>query len=413
MPPSPEASLRVSHLDVMHSRTRITSVIGPVHLPDDAIIAARLRTMAEAGPHTRLGLRPSAHGNRWRFDPESCAPEVIRLDPPTSPMDLLDTASNVSREDRPTTVTVAGNYLRTDHNHGLGEVALTLMMNEVILGMIDPADPHVWQTSRASRSGITTAALRTYGSDPRRAWALRRSLDRTQRPAPSGPVEPWTPARTAAVVTTDPDVVRSLREWRDNNLPSVSMYALTASVLHRALADAGLTINPVATVTLDARRYLPAGRVPLGNFVSGLEFDLGANPTPGRIHEVTSEAVATGRPVANLALNTMRTRIGLRIKHPRAYPISRPQNPRAQLLFSSIGPVPRQGQVPWLADASPFYSAHNDPVGPEGITLTWAIVEGALATTASFHRNVFPQTLVTAALECAATDPLTFLSSVA
>ena len=371
--------------------------------------------MAEAGPHTRLGLRPSAHDNRWTFDPESCAPEVVRLDPPTSPMELLDSASQVSqvsREDRPTTVTVAGNYLRTDHNHGLGEVALTLMMNEVILGMIDPADPRVWQPSRASHSGITTAALRTYGSDPRRAWALRRSLDRTPRPASSGPVEPWTPARTAAVVTTDPDTVRSLRTWRDQNLPSVSMYALTAAVLHRALADAGLTINPVATVTLDARRYLPAGRVPLGNFVSGLEFNLGANPTPSRINEVTSDAVAAGRPVANLALNTMRTRIGLRINNSGAYPIGRPQNPQAQLLFSSIGPVPRQNQVPWLAGATPFYSAHNDPVGPEGITLTWAIVEGAVATTASFHGNVFPQAAVTAALECAATDPFAFLSSV-
>lgn len=412
MPTSPESTIRVSHLDVMHSRTRITSVIGPVHLPDDATIAERLRTMAEAGPHTRLGLRPSEHGSRWSFDPESSVPEVVRLDPPSSPMDLLDLLSHTSRAHLPTTVTVAGNYLRTDHNHGLGEVALTLMINEVILGMVDPADPRVWQPAHAARSGIPTAALRTFGSDPRRAWALGKSLDHTPRPKPSGSLKPWTPARTAAVVTTDPDTVQSLRTWRDRHLPSVSMFAVTAAILHRALSDAGLSVDPVATITLDARRYLPAGRVPLGNFISGLEFDLGAHPTPSHIHAVTSEAMATGRPVANLALNSVRTRIASRRGTSHAYPVSRPVNPRAQLLFSSIGPVPRQGNVPWIGGGTPFYSAHNDPVGPEGITLTWAIVEGAVATTASFHGNVFSHALVTAALEHAAADPFTLLTAV-
>lgn len=412
MPPSSAATVRVSHLDVMHSRTRITTVIGPVQLPDDATIAAGLRTMAEAGPQTRLGLRPSTRGNRWAYDPEAFSPVVTRIDPPASPMDLLDLPAIGSAEERPTSITLAGNYIRTDHNHGLGEVALTLMIHGIALGMIDPTDQRVWESARASRSGITTAALRTYGSDPRRAWALRQSLEGPTRTAPPNhPASPWTPERTGTVVTTDPDTLQALRGWRDQHLPSVSMFAVTASVLHRALADAGVTISPVAMITLDARRYLPHGRVPLGNFVSGLEFDLGLNPTPQQLHRASSNAVSTGRPVANLALNALRTRIGSRRSKSGAYPVTHPSTPQARLLFTSLGTVPRQGAIAWLDTAAPLYAAHNDPAGPEGITLTWALVDGGIQTTASFHGNVFPHSAVSAALNHAATDPFAFLTA--
>ncbi|MGW0172644.1 hypothetical protein ACWDUM_02245 [Rhodococcus sp. NPDC003322] len=406
------STVRVGHLDVMHSRTRVTAIIGPVHLPPDDVVAARLATMTAVGPHARLGLRPSSRTNRWTFDPIANRPTVSRIDPPSSPLDLLDLPSDAGTpaEDRPTSIVLAGDYMRTDHNHGLGEVALGLTMHGVILGTIDPADPHVWRSAKRHGSGIATAAARTYGSDPRRVWALRDSARRkpAATDAPEA-MEPWTPSRTGVVTTMPSATVAQLRSWRDAHASDASMFAVVASALHRGLASAGLPIDDVATVTLDARRYLPKGRVPLGNFVSGLEFDLGPAPTPERIHRASAGAMASGRPVANLALNATRTRIGLRSAAPRNAPLERPGSPRARLLFSSLGAVPRVGAVPWLDSAEPFYVAHNDPTGPDGITITWALIEGAVITSASFHGTVFDREQVSAGLARAAADPLELL----
>ncbi|MFF0817431.1 hypothetical protein ACFYVR_20040 [Rhodococcus sp. NPDC003318] len=405
------STVRVSHLDVMHSRTRITSIIGPVRLPDDHVIADRLRVMAAAGPHARLGLRPSTRSNRWEFDADAHRPTVTRIDPPASPLDLYDlpTDTDLPADRRPTSVVLAGDYVRTDHNHGLGEVALALTMHGVILGTIDPSDTAVWQPSRRRGNGIGTAVARTYGSDPRRAWALRSSLRRAAASPASVPEIPWAPARAASVSTMPTSTVAGLRVWRDERDPGTSMFAVFASVLHRSLTAAGVPIDPTATVTLDARRYLPKGRVPLGNFVSGLEFDLGDAPTPATIHRATADAMSSGRPVANLALNATRTRLGLRAGSDGTHPTARSREPRARLLFSSIGAVPRHGTIPWLGTADPFYVAHNDPTGPNGITLTWAIVGGAVTTTASFHGNTFDRAAIQDGLDRAASDPLGLL----
>ncbi|MFD4291841.1 hypothetical protein ACFWPA_04045 [Rhodococcus sp. NPDC058505] len=411
------STVRVGHLDVMHSRTRITAIIGPVELPPVDVVADRLAAMAAVGPNARLGLHPSPVSNRWTFDPAAHRPTVRRVAPPRSPMDLYDPEPDAAapapepddHRPRPTSIILAGDYLRTDHSHGLGEVALALAMHGVILGTIDPTDPNVWRPSGRRGSGIAAAAARTYGTDPRRLFALRSALHRRPESAPPETI-PWIPARSGAAATMPPETVARLRAWRDGNDPSVSMFAVIAAALHRGLAASGIEIDDVVTVTLDARRYLPKGRVPLGNFVSGLEFDLGRAPTPRRIHRASAGATASGRPVANLALNAARTRVGLRTGRQADTRWDRPRHPRARLLFSSLGVVPRTGRVPWRDTAAPFYAAHNDPTGPDGITVTWAIVEGAVIASASFHGNVFPRAQVQEGLTRAVTDPLALLT---
>ncbi|MFD1811402.1 hypothetical protein [Rhodococcus gannanensis] len=405
------STVRVAHLDVMHSHARITTIVGPVELPPADVVADRLAAMTAIGPKARLGLRPSTTSNRWTFDPVAHRPVVTTTSTPASPMDLLDLPDATDpAEDRPTSVVLAGNYLRTDHNHGLGEVAFALLLHGVILGTIDPADPNVWRPALRRGNGIAAAAVRTFGSDPRRLWALRNSLSSRRTPPPS-PVEeqvPWTPDRAAVFSPMSPETLARLRAWRDTDAPGTSMFAVVASALHRALADAGLDVDDVATVTLDVRKYLAEGHVPLANFVSGLEFELGRRPSPQVIHRTVADALESGRPVANVALNSLRTRIGLRTGRPPV-PTTRPRSARARLLFSSIGRVPRQGAIPWRGTADPFYMVHNDPTGPEGITVSWAVIDDSLFTAASFHGNVFDRGRVQRALDSVTSDPLRLL----
>lgn len=349
------------------------------------------------------------HTNRWVFDPVAHRPVVTTMDAPASPLDLLDLPGEGSgpADARPTSVVLAGDYLRTDHNHGLGEVPLTLLLHGVLLGTFDPADPNVWAGALRRGTGIAAAAARTFGSDPRQLWGLRDSLT-TRRTPPRTPVTdtvPWTPRRTAVFSAMPPSALAAIRSWRDTRAPGTSMFAVVAAALHRGLSASGLDVDEVATVTLDARKFLPDGHVPLGNFVSGLEFDLGGAPTPARVHQAVAGAMQSGRPVANLALNSLRTRIGLAAGTPTAATV-RPRAPRARLLFSSLGTVPRRGAMPWRDTAAPFYMVHNDPTGPEGVTLSWATVEGSLFVMASFHGSVFDRDQVRRGLEAVTSDPL-------
>ncbi|EME20403.1 hypothetical protein [Rhodococcus triatomae] len=405
------STIRVAHLDVMHSHTRATMIVGPVELPPPEVVADRLAAMAAVGPRARLGLQPSTRSNRWSFDPVAHRPVVTTMDAPASPMDLLDLPDVAGPPDsRPTGVVLAGDYLRTEHNHGLGEVAFALLLHGVILGTIDPSDPNVWRPALRRGNGITAAALRTFGSDPRRLWALRGSLSRQAKPAPRPATDeqPWAPDRAAVFSPMPPETVARLRAWRDATSPGTSMFAMVAAALNRGLSDAGLDVDEVATVTLDVRKYLADGHVPLANFVSGLEFDLGRRPSPQLIHTTVAGAIASGRPVANVALNSLRTRIGLLTGQPQA-PNSRPCAPRARLLFSSLGRVPRQGTIPWRGTADPFYIVHNDPTGPEGITVSWGMIDGSMFTVASFHANVFARDRVQQGLDAVTTDPVGLL----
>lgn len=405
----------VGPLDVLHARSRITTVIGPVRTPDPGRIADRVAAMVAAGPHTRIGLRPDTGTTRWEYDP-GLLPDIVVADPPASPEDLLVGPHAADDVGAPTRIVLAGDHILTDHNHGLGEVELTLMFHAVVLGTIDAHDPRTWQAACRRGSGIPTAAARVFGSDPRRLFALRR---RTHGPAvpdtgDTGDTVPWTPARSGAVGTFDRTAVRALRNWRDRHEPAASMFSVTTVVLHRALCAAGIAPAPTITVPFDARRYLPPGCTPLGNFVAGLDFTVGTAPTPTAVNEAVSRAASAGRPVANLALNALRTRIasaqGIQARPPR----SRPRVPRARMLFSSIGQVPRHGGIPWLdptAAGRPFYAAHNDPTGPEGITFTCGVVDGRTIAVASFHENVFPADAVADAMAHAAAEPLAYLAA--
>ncbi|MGC0363556.1 hypothetical protein ABH922_001540 [Rhodococcus sp. 27YEA15] len=402
--------VHVPRMDVVHAGPRITSVIGPVEVPSADVIRKRLSRMVVAGAHTRLGLQPSPSSNRWMYDP-TFTPGVSTLERHDQPSDLLDPPALRGHDSSPLSVTTSGDYLRTDHDHGLGEIDFGLIVHAVILGSVDPTDPTIWARSRRSMSGVGTALVRTFGSDPRRAVALMRDL-RSPRPAPpvfDGPTLPWTPHRSGAVSTATAATLDTVKSWRDRHATGVSMFAVNLAVWHRALAAEGITIDPVSTIPFDGRRYLAENRSPLGNFVAGLQFRLGDRPSPRTVHDQISTAARTGRPVANLALTCAKSRLA---RGGSFVPTTVAANPSAHIIFSHLGTVPRSGSIAWKRAGAPaFYVAHSDPAGPDGLTLTSAVVDGSLITTGSFHANVFDARSVARALDNAAQDPLQFLSA--
>jgi len=411
--PTATRAVTVGPLDVLHSRSRVTAAIGPVAVPEPDVVAARVRALIGSGPHTRFGLQPSSTTTRWIYDPRT-TPEIVVADDPESAADLL-VGTSFPAGDRRTRIVLAGDHILTDHNHGLGEVELTLRFHAVLLGVLDPTDPAVWRDTRRRCSGVGTAAARVFGSDPRRLWALRRLLGSAG--VPEEPVAetrdevPWTPSRAGAVATFEQDVFDRLRAWRDEHEPSVSMFSVTSTVLHRALTAEGIDPAPTISVPFDVRRYLPAGRTPLGNFVAGLDFPVGAYPSPRAIHDALGRAASTGRPVANLAVSSARTRVALRRGLTFAAPSTRPRSPRARILFSSLSKGPLVDRLPWLATDLPFYAAHNDPTGPEGITFTTSAFGSRVIVVASFHDTVFPADRIRAALQRAVADPLGLLAT--
>jgi len=411
-------TVTVGPLDVLHSRSRVTVAIGPVAVPDPEVVADRVRALVEAGPHTRFGLRPSSTTRRWLYDP-AATPEILVADRPESAAELLLDPSFRPTDER-TRIVLAGDHVLTDHNHGLGEVELTLRFHAALLGVLDPTDPALWKDTRRRGSGLPTAAIRAFGSDPRRLWALRH-LYGGRTAGSSAPEQrdemPWAPSRAGAVAIFEHDVHARLRGWREQNAPGVSMFAVTATVLHRALGAEGIDPAPTISVPFDVRRYLPAGRTPLGNFVAGLDFEVGTSPSPRAIHDALNHAAATGRPVANLAMSSLRARLALHRGIDFPSPGHRPRFPRARLLFSSLtksslGQGPLVDRLPWIDAERPFYAAYNEPTGPEGITFTTSAFGDRVIVVASFHDNVFPADRVRAALHRATTDPLALLGRI-
>lgn len=186
------------------------------------------------------------------------------------------------------------------------------------------------------------------------------------------------------------------------------MFSVTSTVLHRALAAEGIDPAPTISVPFDARRFLPSDFVPLGNFAAGLDFRVGTAPTPRIVHEALTEATATGRPVANLMVNSLRIRSGLRRGIRPELPTTRPRHPRARMLFSSL----RRGvdRLPWLDLDRRFYATHTAPTGPEGITFTTSTDGSFMHVVTAFHDTVFPPDLIRAALRRATAEPLGLLT---
>ncbi|AZG45704.1 hypothetical protein [Gordonia insulae] len=394
--------VRVAALDLQHSRRRSALVVGPAEFPSRDVAAARLRALAAVGSETRIGLEPSSETTRWRFCAGDIGDAVVEVPMPADPINLFDVVR--SMPDRQLRVVLAGDHLAIDFSHGLGDVSLLQTIVDVIVGGIDPADDELWRRYRGRRSPLGIAALRTFGSDPRRlATLLRFHRHRPEwtsdRPA-TGAFTPQRPARVRA--TKIPGTVAgSLRAARDRTAPGVGMFAVYTCALRRSLVTAGIPVNPMVTLPVDVRTYLPDDVATLASFSAGLAFDVGDDVSPAELQRSLTESIRMGRPVANLLVGTAKLRMATKKRRATVDHDARlPDHPvRANLLHSSVGRTPRTDHLRWLSPDHRLVLGLADPVGHTGITVTSAMVDTSIWMTATFDDSVFDADRVACALE--------------
>ncbi|EOM75643.1 hypothetical protein Rrhod_3103 [Rhodococcus rhodnii LMG 5362] len=377
-------------LDRLHRGVRVRSLMGPVPLADLGTVRDRL---ARSG-HPGIGVVPTA-ARTWDRDPH--AVQVRSVAAPQDPATLLTSAPTCART-APIDVTVAGEWLLTEHDHGLGEIDFGLTVHETVLGEPVPAPRRV-------RAPLTRAALRTFATDPRRAARVAgdaRRSEPTPDPYPSGLREVGAVEIVHAVQPAS--VRRELRAFRDRHHPGTSMFALSVVGLRRALAER-MPLDPVTTVPFDARRYLPGRAAPAGNFAAGLRFAF--DDDPDAVHAALRRAASSGRPVATLAMTCLAARS-------RRIPDAPPSRP-ARVLLSHVGEVPRRTPRAWSGTdpqhLAPLYLAQSDPAAPGDLTIVSTLVAGSLQLTASFHGGALTTRDVADALSRFANEPVALLAT--
>ncbi|MFT3715217.1 MAG: hypothetical protein QM774_04490 [Gordonia sp. (in: high G+C Gram-positive bacteria)] len=197
-------------------------MLGPIELPSAEVARSRLHDFAALGPAARLGLEPRSDRSHWTHRADRVVDAVTVQDEPRSPLDLL----NGPPAGAPFRLTLAGRYLRTEHDHGLGEVALAVMTHLVVTGAVDPADPDLRRAISRRGQGLPGAVWRTFGRDPRR---MREVLRQARDPEPVAdepgpyPADPVTGPAAAHLARIDADGVADIRRWRERSGTGASL----------------------------------------------------------------------------------------------------------------------------------------------------------------------------------------------
>lgn len=182
---------------------------------------------------------------------------------------------------------------------------------------------------------------------------------------------------------------------------------MTCALL-RALAAAGLPVEPRVNVLVDLRRYLGQGWID-GNFIANVPMRIDTATRPEQLSAMMKHTILSGRPVANQMVTSWRT--GGRRRQRNQQASSANLLAPVQVTVTDLGDMPYFGDNPVLAELESCVSgASGVPGSPNGITA--AVVHTPQTTTVSlaFHENVVDPQLVRRALALLATSPLALLT---
>ncbi|MFT4087024.1 MAG: hypothetical protein QM658_07670 [Gordonia sp. (in: high G+C Gram-positive bacteria)] len=398
---------RASVLDRMHAGARSTGVIGPIALPTAEVAAQRLRVFAELGPASRIALRPDPSASRWGHHPDDLLAAVRTLPAPTAPEDLFAHADATV----PLRLSIAGDYLLTEHDHGLGDVQLALVAALMAAGGLDGRDQELLRSVDPRRAGLITAVARTYGTRPSRAIATLqqirvRSTDAsstssaatmTRRDVQGDPMR----TRTAFV---ERDQLAALRASRRSGGPSAKTLMMCGLV--RAFREAGVDLDDRISIPVDLRRYLAASKNPLANMVAAVEFAYLPDEDPAVLHERVAQAVAAGRPVAAAVRSSLAGRRALAAGP--AVDESPAEPPRPAILISGVHDLPLFHRFDWLSDDQRTLMMRAAPYGGTGLTVITAELSGRLTLTTTFDSGWHDPNVISAALHAFAADPIAY-----
>jgi hypothetical protein len=201
-----------------------------------------------------------------------------------------------------------------------------------------------------------------------------------------------------------------LRRWRAAHCPSALTSTLLGGAVARALADEGVALSGGGmSFLVDARRYLPSGTTVHGVFVSAA-YVRPPDPTdPVQLSEVLRSALASGRPLASLALETVKA---FGSKAGAGAGELAPPQPVARLSISHVQRPPLYEQLPWVGgfDAVGYVGA-APPDGVIGLGLVLCQIGQRLHLSAMFRPPALRRSTVQRVADRVASEPIALLEA--
>jgi hypothetical protein len=331
---------------------------------------------------------------------------------PATPDGLAEWAQHhLPLGDRPLVFAVQDGLVLAKFAHPLGSGGyLNKLIAELMRAAVEGRTPNPPRV-RQGRFLVSRAALRHFGRHP---GAVRQMLG-MPRPEPVAPAKTRTVGGWRNTLTTRSDrstevITKQVRVWRDRNAPDVSLASIVFAALSSAFAKAGLDPDPAGLVLLvDGQRYLGKDWAAGPNFIIGQYLAVPDQRDPRAIHQTLHAAIASGRPLAAMALRLLRQPRDIGASSDRTVPD--PPHPKLILTFGRLDPFV---DLPWAVPAEEARHTNVSSVGePDALSVaTWEL-NGALHLAASFHAGVFPPETVERAIRMFCESPVALLPAAA
>lgn len=385
-----------------------------------------LSSVMTVGPTARIGLVPNSNSRSWTYDPERVL-RAVRAGTAITAADYdTEMAHMLATHDpsEPIAITLHGDHALFYLDHGIGDGQMTINLSHLIADSAARAgEVPAWASAPASRHPLMHAALRHFGTDPRRVHALLRArrasptptigcvLERT--PPDSDETQPTPRSVVSVSASASVETTNELSRWRDAHLPGVSISVLFFATLNIALRAEGVPADDVSTILFNVRRYLPSDRTTLANLSAGIDITLLDATDPVLLGTQWRATIASGRPISNLMLVSVKSKLGRR-RHSRALTHAAPAAPSTvRVTLSDMGRHPVLEDIAFRGNGLGSYTAMVSPASENHITLVTARLHGAIRVAASFHASSVDSAAIARALDSACATPIELLESAA
>lgn len=387
--------------------TYVAVLCGPFEMPSTDEIRRAVAMLADRYPQSRLTWRLDSARRHWRTDrlSDSVVTERDWLDVPDVGA-ALDTITHDESLDPPLTLIRYPNHIGLKMSHGVGDGRLFLTVISSVLRTAMTGEVAQWPAQPAGRFPLAEAAFRTFGRNP---MLVRSAVNDRFQPRDDGvsaTVEPrpWSPSQRTIHTSLPRDQADRLFAWGKDFAPAASRFALQISLILRAMQCTGIRISNDVRVIVDLRRYV-GWRYIDGNFVAGVPMRVESTMSPQEVSSNIKATMASGRPLANQALASLR---GGGTPPPAATSVDPEGLPR--VAFTNMGRSPEIECLPFLPNLPPVYAGSIPPDGPHGITFLFGENPQKMSINATFHDNVVDPASVEAVMKVATSDPIGLLS---
>jgi len=383
----------------------VTIVAGPFEMPSLEALREAVAAVAERRPDSRLRWGFDNAKRRWLTDRplESIVVERDWAGESGFGGTLLDTVTNDVSLEPPLTLVRYPNHFGMKMSHSLGDGLIFVSVVAAALLTAVSGEVIPWPTVAGGRLPLLRAGLRTFARKPALVRATLRDRVQLNAEEPHGPSRPWQRSRRAICLSLPPEKSDEIYSWAARYTPGGSRFTIQTALLLRALRRVGMRISDDVRVMVDLRAYLGSGLID-GNFFAGVPMAINWDMTPQEIAAIVKTTKATGRPLANQLMTSVR--LGLA----PAAPTTAEDGRLPQVTFSYLGSPPQVEWLPYISGHRPIYAASVEPGGPHGLTFIQGHCRGHMILNACFHDNVVDRATVQTAMDLVGDDPIGLLS---